>query len=70
MIAYVAQIWCNGIPNGCSSLPFMGVVNDRLDMLPESAQIAAKFAKDLGWTIDGGAHWCPKCTRQRTETKQ
>jgi len=62
VIAYRVFVRCNG---ECGrELRRSFVARDR-QYLTELAGELSSFAELDGWTVDGEAHWCPKCTRQR-----
>ena len=64
MIAFQIAIYCNG----CRlSRQTDGVFYPEYSALPAIAlSLVKRAAGQWGWTVDGDAHWCPRCTRQRT----
>lgn len=62
MIAYRVFVVCNG---DCGrELKRSFVARDR-QYLAELGRELSQFTKLDGWTVDGEAHWCPNCTRER-----
>jgi hypothetical protein len=64
MIAYRVFIKCNG---DCGRELERSFTARDPQYLAELARELSQFTEPDGWTIDGDAHWCPKCTRQRAE---
>ena len=62
MIAFRVELLCNG----CMAHYASGELHDDHLALPQLSVGLLECAKEDGWTIDGAAHWCPKCTQQRT----
>ena len=62
MIAFRVEIWCDGCGRHCGP----GIANDDIRALEPLALDLTEFAGFAGWTIDGAAHWCPRCTHLRT----
>lgn len=62
MIAFRVELWCNG--DGCKER--RALVHDDEKQIPWLALKLQEDAGRQGWTIDGAAHWCPRCTRVRT----
>ena len=61
MIVYLVQIRCNG----CDVLCGPGMRIEDQDHIHEAAESLHGSARWRGWTVQGSAHWCPECTRQR-----
>ena len=61
MIAYRAEVWCQG----CRAHYGAGRVHDDPEALLGLAQDLVVEAVADGWTVDGDAHWCLGCTRER-----
>lgn len=64
MIAYRVEIWCDGAT--CSehfhdSIPH----NDPREMPGLSRNLLDILKAEGKWAVDGNAHFCPKCQRQR-----
>jgi hypothetical protein len=62
MIAYRVFIACNG---ECGRVLERSFTAHDQQYLAELASELSRFTKLDSWTVDGDAHWCPKCTQQR-----
>jgi len=63
MIAYRAEIWCQG--KGCSAGMRDGTAHDDHTQLPGLARNLEEIYLKAGWTKDGNQHFCPKCSKKR-----
>lgn len=62
MIAYRVFITCNG---ECGRELERNFAARDPQYLPELGRELSQFSKLDKWTVDGEAHWCPACTRER-----
>jgi hypothetical protein len=62
VIAFRVELWCDGC-----RIRYEGGAHDAIDtaVLGQLASELIRCVTKAGWTIDGAAHWCPQCTRQR-----
>jgi hypothetical protein len=64
MIAYRAEIWCDG--KTCSAGHGKGIPHDDYRVLPALAMNQQNILVKEGWTVEGGKHYCLACSKKRT----
>ena len=67
MIAYRVELWCSG---DCFTRFLQTLPTHDLSKLPQLALNLTAIATRGGWTPDGTAMFCPRCTRQRKDEDQ
>lgn len=71
MIAYRAEIWCNGdgptwvSSSACVAGYGLGTPHNALESLHRLAQNLEEIRLREGWTKDGDKHYCRDCSKKR-----
>ena len=69
MIAYRAEIWCDG-PGAGAMCPYRaghaeGIAHDDVYSLPQLAKNQEEILAKQGWKKIDGKHYCPRCSKAR-----
>jgi hypothetical protein len=63
LILYNAIIRCEGCYEPLAVLTNLATPDP--EVLPRIHEMMVDLARSAGWTVDGAAHWCPRCVLQR-----
>lgn len=71
MIAYRAEIWCDGNDGICDAGNKKGTPHNDHTQLPGLAENLEGIRRKEGWvTSHDGRHWCPKCAKAQAKARK